>query len=143
MKKEMDTRYFGRLNYTDNNVVTFESGIPGFEQLHDFALIDVEGVENLTCLQSTEDKNICFFMIPPDLVVGDFSVDVDDSVVKELDLKSPDEAELYTILNIPGEFKDATANMKCPVIINRANRHAIQGVLENVDYQIRQRIRNL
>jgi flagellar assembly factor FliW len=137
---EMNTRYFGTLNYNENNIVSFESGIPGFENLRKFTLVDVENIDNLTCLQSLEDENVCFFMIPPAAVVGNYDVDVSDEVVKELELKTQEEAELYTILNIKDDTRQTTANLKCPIIINTTTHKGVQGMLENTSYDIRQKI---
>jgi flagellar assembly factor FliW len=137
---EMNTRYFGTLKYGENDVVSFESGIPGFENLRKFTLVDVENIENLTCLQSLEDENVCFFMIPPAAVVGNYDVDVSDDVVKELELKTQDEAELYAILNIKDDVKQTTANLKCPIIINTTTHKGVQGMLENTIYDIREKI---
>jgi flagellar assembly factor FliW len=137
---EMNTRYFGTLNYNENNIVSFESGIPGFENLRKFTLVDVENIDNLTCLQSLEDENVCFFMIPPAAVVGNYDVDVSDEVVKELELKTQEEAELYTILNIKDDTTQTTANLKCPIRINTTTHKGVQGMLENTSYDIRQKI---
>ena len=137
---EMNTKYFGALKYNENNVVSFQSGIPGFENLRKFTLVDVENIDNLTCLQSLEDENVCFFMIPPAAVVGNYDVDVSDDVVKELELKTQEEAELYTILNIKEDTKQTTANLKCPIIINTTTHKGVQGMLENTTYDIREKI---
>lgn len=137
---EMNTRYFGTINYNENNVVSFKSGIPGFEELHKFTLIDVENVDNLTCLQSLEDENVCFFMVPPATIVGNYDIDVNDEVVNELGLQNQDEAEVYTILHVKEDAKETTANLKCPIIINTTTHKGVQGMLENTNYQIRERV---
>lgn len=137
---EINTNFFGQISYSDKNIITFESGIPGFESLRNFALIEVEDISDLTCLQSIDDENVCFFMMSPASIVGNYDIKVDDSVIDELDLKSPEEAELYSILNIPDEIKNATANLKCPIIINSTNKKAVQGLLKNTEYEMKHKV---
>ncbi len=139
---ELVTRYFGTINYDDQNVVSFESGIPGFEDLRSFTLIDVENVDNLTCLQSLDDGNVCLFMVPPATLVDNYDIDVNDNVVNELDLKSQEEAELYTLLSIKNDMSETTANLRCPIIINTTTRKGLQGILENTGYKIKEKIYN-
>ncbi len=133
---EINTNSFGQLNYSDENVITFENGIPGFENLNKFVLIEVKDTSNLTCLQSVDDENVSFFMMEPALIVGNYDIKLDDSVVTELELKSPEEVELYSLINIRHELKNSTANLKCPIIINSSNRKAAQGLLENTEYDM-------
>ncbi|MBU3186718.1 flagellar assembly protein FliW [Clostridium estertheticum] len=137
---ELCTRYFGTINYNNQNVISFENGIPGFEDLRKFTLIDVENVDNLTCLQSLEDGNICLFMVPPATLVDNYDIDVNDKIVDELELKSQEEAELYTLLNIKDNMRETTANLRCPIIINTTTNKGLQGVLENTTYEIREKI---
>lgn len=41
---------------------------------------------------------------------------------------------------IPKDVKDASVNMKAPVIVNAANGKAIQVILEKGDYKIKHKI---
>lgn len=137
---EISTRYFGKINYSDKDVISFSSGIPGFEELKKFILIDVDNIEYLTCLQSLEDENICFFMVPPATIVGNYNIDVKDGVITEIGLNNQEDAEVYTILNIKDNPLETTANLKCPIIINSSTHKGVQGILEDSSYQFSESI---
>jgi len=91
-------------------------------------------------LQSLEKSNICFIMIPPVFALKDYDIEISDSTVKKLGIEKPEDVKLYAILTIPGSFKDATANLKAPIVVNVNNNKAVQEILDDERYSIRYRI---
>ena len=65
----INTKFLGNIEIEETNVIRFENGLPGFNTLHEFVLLPVEGNEDLSYMQSVQDAGICFVMISPFLII--------------------------------------------------------------------------
>ena len=134
------TKFFGKIEISDEDVIFFDEGIPGFPELHKFAVINDDYNAFISYLQSLEEVNVCFIVMPPVFIMKDYDIEISDSTVKKLEIEKPEDVKLYAILTITGEFKDITANLKAPVVINTKNNKAMQEILDDERYSIRHRI---
>ncbi|HOS69149.1 MAG TPA: flagellar assembly protein FliW [Bacillota bacterium] len=134
------TKFFGELEISDKDVLIFDEGLPGFQDMHRYAVINDGDNPYISYLQSLEKSNICFIMIPPVFALKDYDIEISDSTVKKLGIEKPEDVKLYAILTIPGSFKDATANLKAPIVVNVNNNKAVQEILDDERYSIRYRI---
>ena len=56
---EINTKYFGLMPFEDDEVITFESGIFGFEQDKRYIIIRFDEDNNgILCFQSIDDEKI-------------------------------------------------------------------------------------
>ena len=55
------------------------------------------------------------------------------------DMKEEDTI-VFLMATIPSDIKNASVNMKAPLIINGATRKAAQIIVENQDYEIKHKI---
>ena len=63
---EISTKYFDRVSVSEKDVIRFENGMFGFENLKEYILISFEpGSDNLMCLQSTQDSELAFILMNP------------------------------------------------------------------------------
>ena len=127
------TKAFGTIDVDERQKVSFPSGLFGFESIKDYVLIDAER-QPFVWLQSMEAEHIAFILINPFLFRPDYELDIDDELVKEIDIKSPEEALIFTIVTIP-PAGPMTANLQGPLIINRKTRIGKQGVLTDLRWQ--------
>ncbi|HWQ30247.1 MAG TPA: flagellar assembly protein FliW [Negativicutes bacterium] len=134
------SKFFGEIEMDDNSLITFEDGIPGFPDLHKYVIIPDDENECLSYLQSLEQRNVCFIIMPSVFIDNSYDIEISEVTVNKLELEVPEDALIYTILNIPEHFKDTTANLKAPIIINSKNNRGIQEILDDERYSIRHRI---
>lgn len=134
------SKFFGEIEIDKKDVFTFAEGIPGFTELHDFAIINDGNNEYISYLQSLEEEKVCFIMMPPVLAEKDYDIEISESTVKKLDIRKPEDVKLYAILSVAESFRDTTANLKAPIIVNCANNKGIQEILDDERYSIRHRI---
>lgn len=137
---KVNTKFFGELEAEEKDIITFEDGILGFPDLKEYLIIYDNSNEYFSYLQAVEDKDICFIIISPYLVIPDYSADISDDSVKKLVIEEEKDVILYSFITIPEDMKLMTANMKAPMIINAKNRKAVQEVMDNDKYSIRHRI---
>ena len=56
---------------------------------------------------------------------------------KCVDIKKPEDINVFNIVTIPEDIEKMTANLQAPIIINRKNNRGKQIILDNPDYQIK------
>ena len=61
----LETSWLGGVESPKEAVFQFEHGLPGFEHLRQFALIDMESELDIQLLQSLEHKDISFLVGSP------------------------------------------------------------------------------
>ena len=111
-------------------IVEFPEGLLGFESVKKFAIIDSE-YEPFIWLQSVENKELAFLMIDPFLICPGYEVDIDDESLKKIGADSPENIIIMTIVTIPGDGSNITANFLGPIVINRKNNKCLQYVLSD------------
>ncbi len=128
------TKHLGEIEYEQEAVISFDEGLPWFENVRSFVLILSEDAElPFHYLQSVDNPSIAFVVTSPFLFVGDYDFDLKESVVEKLEIKSPEELYVYGVVTIPKKVQFSTINLTAPIIINTTNRKGMQVVLEEID----------
>lgn len=137
---KIKTTQFGEVEVADKSLISFEKGIPGFEDYTEYALIPADPTDATPFffLQSVEEEEVSFFLVDPFTFFGDYDVKLGDQQVERLALEEPSDAIVLTTITTTGELKDATTNLKAPLIINNKKRLGMQTVLDNKTYGIKQ-----
>ena len=134
---QIDTLRFGMVEVDENKMITFGEGIPGLEQYQKYALLQFEESYPIVWLQSMDDTGICLPVLDTFSVLPDYVFDIDDTDVKSLDLKSPDELHVVSVVVIPEDIQGMTVNLAAPIIINTLSGQAKQIVLTGTEYNVR------
>lgn len=135
---KISTRFFGEIEIDENKIISFPEGIPGFEELTKFLLLDIEDNEHLKCLQSLEDGQICLLVTSPWNYFKEYEFNISDDDIKKLGISSPDDVDVYNIITVRED--KITANLISPVIINLIKNLGKQIILSDSNYSIRQEI---
>lgn len=134
---QLNTFYFGDINVKEEEIIHFAEGIPGFEEKHEFVMInnyDTEDPVPFMWLQSVDDPNLAFVVTIPFFMRSDYEFDIPNEVCAQIDLKSPEQAGIYTICKITGPMESMSLNLRSPIIINAENKKAVQLVLDDTKY---------
>ncbi len=137
---KIQTTRFGELEIADSSVITFNKGIPGFEESKQYVLIPADDKEETPFffLQSIDKEEVNFFLVDPFSFFKEYDIKLEEQMVERLELESPTDAIVLTTVTANGEIKDATTNLKAPLIINNNKQLGMQIVLDNKDYMIKQ-----
>lgn len=135
-KSVVQSRVFGELEVSEENIIFFEEGIPAFENLKKFVIIK-EDESPFYWLQSIEDKDIAFVIINPFEIKPDYEFDLPDEVVSKLEIDSPQDVAVFSIVVIPEDVKQTRVNLKAPIIINVNKRKGMQYLLDDERYPLR------
>jgi flagellar assembly factor FliW len=124
---KVHTKAYGVIDVDERQKVHFPTGLFGFETIKDYVLIDAER-QPFYWLQSIEVDHIAFIIINPFLFRPDYELDIDDELVKDIGITSPDKALIFSIVTIPPDGA-MTANLQGPLIINRDTRIGKQAIV--------------
>jgi flagellar assembly factor FliW len=136
----LSTNNFGNLSIEKENIITFEQGLLGFEELKQFAIIDVEECLPFEWLVSVEDPIVAFPILNPTLFFSDYkpSISKDDLVL--LNIKKEKDIEMFCVVTLGKKPEDVTLNLKGPILINMKNKMGKQVVLTEDYYSLNQQL---
>jgi flagellar assembly factor FliW len=136
----INTSRFGRVELQNTDVLTFPEGLLGFADLRRFVLLDDPGDEIFAWLQSCESSHIAFPVLEPELFTETYKATLTKSDLEALKLKSQDKARYFSIVTIPDDPTQMTANLKAPIVVNINDKIARQCVLQDNNLAIREPI---
>ncbi len=132
---DIETLRFGKIAVQEDKVITFPRGILGFAKNKQYLLFPHSEDSPFLWLQSVEDGDLAFVVMNPRLVKADYSLDVDQNVLNELDAKQETDLEVVCIVTIPrNDPKRMTINLLGPIIINAKSRSAVQVICDKQSY---------
>jgi len=137
---KLKTAYMGEILIDPTSIITFEHGIPGFENENEFSLIPIEENSIFQILQSVKTGNLAFIITSPYAVTTNYNFDLDESTVHALEIKDEKEVAVFAIVSLKETLTDSTINLKAPIVLNTTNKKAKQVILDNEKYAIRQKI---
>lgn len=135
---EIKTKAYGTVDIDPENIITFDSGLVGFEDKHKFTLLGTGEENTLIWLQSLDDENFAFVVIQPRFFKPDYQPAINIEEVKDLGVVDAADLLLYTIVVIPQDVKKMTANLRAPIIVNVKNNKAKQLVLSDEGYDVKE-----
>ncbi|MBC8197145.1 MAG: flagellar assembly protein FliW [Candidatus Marinimicrobia bacterium] len=129
------------IKINEENLIHFDYGLPGFEELKKFAILDIEEYNPFLLLHSVEDQNIAMIVLSAGQLDLEDDLHIPEQQLKELKNENEEhELGVFLILKIMDAGKEITANTKAPVLINFQNQKGRQIILDNeklsMDYPI-------
>lgn len=136
----IETSRFGRVALKEDDILTFPEGMLGFADLRKFVLLDDPSDDIFAWLQSCESPAIAFPVLEPELFSPGYKINLTKSDLEALKLPSVEKARFFTVVTIPEDPTQMTANLKAPIILNVTARMARQCVLQDNNLAIREPI---
>jgi flagellar assembly factor FliW len=118
-------------------ILEFATGLPGFPEDHRFVLEDLgSGLEPFCRMRSIEHPEICFTVVPPGVLVPDYTVEIDIESVERLGLSTADDAVILAIVTLAMAPEPPKMNLLGPIVVNRHTRAAAQVVQHGSSYGV-------
>jgi flagellar assembly factor FliW len=110
-----------------DKVIYFPRGLAGFENEHEFTLLQIRPEAPLLVLQSMQDPSLGLLVADPYSFLPNYSITVGDAEQKLLRLKNVRQvAVLVTVSIPPGQPELPARNLTGPVLFNRKMRIGLQ-----------------
>ena len=139
--RKINTMRFGEIEVNEAKIVHFRRGIPAFEDEHEFVIIPYDEESPYYFMQSLKSPELAFLITTPFVFFPDYSIEVDDETMNELNIQNSEDVLLYSIITIPnGSIRYMTANLLAPLIVNTENMQAKQLVMEKTRYNTKHRL---
>lgn len=132
----ISTTRFGDINIEDSRVIRMKGGMLGFEHLKRYALFIQSEKIPFWWFQSVEDGSVAFVVINSLGVKPDYAPVISDAEVKLLEIESPEDAVLFSVVTIRSNPFKVTANLRAPIVTNAKKMLAKQIVLVDSDYPV-------
>jgi flagellar assembly factor FliW len=127
------TKYFGYVEYREDDVLQFQAGLPGFETQSQFLAIEPPADAPLTYLQSVRLPGLCFLALPIRTVDPVYQLAITLEDLESLELQTNrqprigDEVSCFAVI-VVADNGQISANLLAPVVINIANRRGVQAI---------------
>ncbi len=131
------SKIHGEMQYEENNIITFNKGIPGFDKLRKFILLGLEEYEPFKLLQSLEDDEISLIVTSPYEFFDDYEIKLSEEIIKNLTINSPEQVMILTTVTLNSDVKKITTNLQGPIVINTSTNFGEQIVLDNSKYKVK------
>lgn len=137
---KLETRQFGSLEVEPASILTFPSGLLGFEDLKRFVLLERPEIAPLEWLQSVDNPQIVFTVIDPAVVFGNYHPELKAEDWDALGIPEDAPVTIRVLVTVPKDPADMTANLLGPLVMSPAHGKGRQLVLVDSEYPVRQRL---
>lgn len=136
---QITTKVFGEITIDDDKIIHFPKGIIGFPDLTEFTLIHDEekGTDSIHWLQSLQEPAFAMPVMDPLLVCPDYNPEADDELFNVLGELVPEELLVLVTVTVPKDLTKMSVNLKGPIIINAAEKKALQIIVEGDEYKVK------
>ncbi|MBQ7198937.1 MAG: flagellar assembly protein FliW [Selenomonadaceae bacterium] len=139
--RKVNTDRFGEIEVDENRIIHFKNGIPAFEEEHEFIILPYDEESPYYFMQSLNKPSLAFLLTIPEIFFPDYSAEIDDDTVAELEIKNVEKILVYAMITIPnGSVRYMTANLLAPLVINIENMQAKQIVMDKSNYTTKHRL---
>jgi flagellar assembly factor FliW len=127
---------FGRFEIEARQVLSFPSGIPGFEGAHDWVLLSAPALEPLSLLQSVRGPAASFLVVDPRRAMPHYRCAVGQTDAVRLGV-ADDQVLLWLAIVSFEPDGAAYVNLRAPIVINPERMLGYQVMPHNSLYPLR------
>lgn len=132
------SKIHGEIEYEENEVLTFNKGIPGYVSLKRFILTNLKDYKPFKLFHSIEDDEIGMIVVSPYEFYENYEVKLKDDTIDNLGIKSPKEVMIITTVTLNSDPKKITTNLQGPIVINTVNNKGEQIIIDSLKYKIKE-----
>ena len=134
---KIETNYLGQVDYSQEDIITFNNGLYGFEKKQEFILVNLEDPEfPFEWLQSINNKDLSFVVTSPFLFYEPYDFEIPDEIVDSLNIKNSKDILVLSMVVLNDDLEKSTMNLQAPIIINKESKKGRQIILKE-DYDIK------
>jgi flagellar assembly factor FliW len=126
--------FYKNLVYSKEDIITFPSGIPGFEKNKSFVLVSIPDYVPFEWLVCVDGSPLRFAVINPLMFKPDYAPKIQKEQLEEMGFVKPEDVLLFVIVTINENPLESTANLVGPLLVNKTRRIGKQVIIEDDQY---------
>ncbi len=134
--------FFGGIQVKAAKIIDLVNGLPGFEELHNFILSELQDYAPFCALQSVEEPEISMLVINAKLLPIWKGIEIPPRELQILDIEKTSDSEQFIILKINQRTQEFTGNIKAPIVFNQKTGVANQVILDNASLSVEYPMKN-
>ena len=125
-EKIIETR-LGRQVIARDKIIHFPRGLMGFENQHEFTLLQIKPEAAFLMLQSMSDPRLGLLVADPYCFMDDYQIRINEAEQKILHIATREQVAVLVTVSIPQGKPEKTAlNLSGPILINPEARLGLQ-----------------
>ncbi|WP_240374387.1 flagellar assembly protein FliW [Bacillus piscicola] len=132
---KLQTKHIGEVEINREEWITFAHGLPAFEEETEFVLLPFDDEKLFYMLQSVHTPEVAFIVVNPFPFFQGYEVKLTDQVVEQLAIENESDVAIFSILTVQEPFKNTTANLQAPIVINMKEKKGKQFVMSDSPYE--------
>jgi len=133
----LNTKYHGTREYTEDDIIFFKKGLPGFEEYKNFIFFTFLNNPTFSILHSVENLTLGFVLVSPFFVREDYEFELTKEKQKELKVENEGDVIVMNTVTLNSKMENITTNLKAPIIINIKGKLGEQIILSNEKYSLK------
>ncbi len=125
---QVNTTRFGSVEVKEEQFINFPWGIPGFEELKQYVLLEYKNGP-FQWLQSVEEPSVAFVVCPPDFIGIEYRVPASKTGVVSLERK--EDLLILNIVSFNRETGSMRFHVRSPLLFNAATRVGYQWTMDH------------
>ncbi|APF26869.1 fliW family protein [Clostridium sporogenes] len=134
---KLNTRYHGCIEYEEKDVIYFEKGIPGFEELNKFIIFPVEDNDVFSVFHSIEKEDMGIIVTSPFSIEKDYEIQLEEEQIKNLKLQDEKDTLVLNTVTLSSDMDKITANLRAPIVINIKEKIGEQIIINSDKYKVK------
>ena len=125
-EKIIDTR-LGRQVIALDKIIHFPRGLMGYEDQHEFTLLQIKPGASFLMLQSMTDPRLGLLVADPYCFMDDYQVRLNEAEQKILNIANREQVAVLVTVSIPPGRPEKTAlNLSGPILVNHEAKLGLQ-----------------
>ncbi|MBN1826837.1 MAG: flagellar assembly protein FliW [Candidatus Eisenbacteria bacterium] len=136
----VETTRFGALEAGEEEFLGFPDGLYGFGDVHRYLVVNRRGESPFQWLQSVDRPDLAFVVLDPSLFCPGYRIDLSAEDRQALGWDGRSALDVWVVVGVPDNPEKMTANLKGPIIVNRARRIGRQVILPGDEWSPRHNV---
>ncbi|CAM2883135.1 flagellar assembly protein FliW [Clostridium sporogenes] len=134
---ELNTKYHGCIEYEEKDVIYFEKGIPGFEELKKFIIFPVKDNDVFSVFHSIEKEDMGIIVTSPFNIEKEYEIQLEEEQIANLKLQDEKDTLVLNTVTLNSDINKITANLRAPIVINIKEKIGEQIIINSDKYKVK------
>jgi flagellar assembly factor FliW len=121
---------FGEVEIDPSTVFTFKDGIPGLRGINQYAIIESDDLAPFRWLQACQPNYLSLMTLDPVFIDANYKIRLAPLDREDLEVTDESDLMIQSLIVVPEDPKQMTANLLAPVVLNRTSMKGKQVVVE-------------